>query len=241
MTPDPSDSATPRREPELTRSKALASAGLVLAGGLGLATARSAKAAGAPALPGVALAATGSTAVEFRVRITQSGPAGEDFTGYGYLIRARGVPPGDLFAGSALNEGTALLTAYATGRLLRRVLDQNVHSLDIAGALAVYQRSAPGARFADPGSFRQGRLVARFTLSLQDILAVFAPGQGLPTLTGDMHQTVARRLHGTGGAAGRVFGRRGSRARFLATGLGRLVDPATLNAELEMAGNWATA
>ena len=54
-----------------------------------------------------------------------------------------------------------------------------------------------------------------------------------------MRQTVARRLQG-GGVAGRVFGRRGSRARFLATGLGRLVDPVALNAELEMAGNWTT-
>src|SRR5262249_54572624 len=80
------------------------------------------------------------------------------------------------------------------------------------------------------------RLVARFALTLQDILAVFAPSQGIPTLTGDMRQTVANRLQGGSGGA---FGRRGERARFLATGLGRLVDPITLNAELEMAGNWA--
>jgi hypothetical protein len=239
MTHEPSDTGETGQGPELTRRKALASTGLVLAGGVGLAAAGSAAAAGARTLDEVALAPTGSTAVEFRVRIAQSGPAGGAFAGFGYLIRVQGVPASDVFAGSTLNEGTALLTAYATGSLLRRVLDQNVHSLDIAGELAVYQRSAPGATFADPGSFQQGRLVARFAISLQDVLAVFAPNQGIPTLTGDMRQTVARRLQG-GGAAGRVFGRRGSRARFLATGLGRLVDPATLNAELEMAGNWTT-
>jgi hypothetical protein len=231
MTSEASDSGSPTAG--LTRRKALASAGVALAGGVGLA----ASAEAAQGAASVALAPAGSTAVEFRVRIGQSGPAGEAFTGYGYLIRVHGAAQSDLFAGPALSEGTALLTAFATGSLLRRVLDQNVHSLDIEGALAIYQRSAPGATFGDPDSFRQGRLVARFALSLQDILAVFAPGQGIPTLTGDMRQTVARRLQG-GGAAGRVFGRRGSRGRFLATGLGRLVDPVTLNAELEMAGNW---
>src|SRR5262245_29896184 len=158
MTREPSESGPPSREPELTRRTALASAGLLLAGGVGLA----AEAAGAEAartLDTVALAPTGATAVEFRVRIGQSGPAGEAFTGYGYLIRAHGVTESDLFSGPTPNDGSALLTAYATGSLLRRVLDQNVHSLDIEGALAIYQRTAPGATFADPGSFRQGRLV----------------------------------------------------------------------------------
>src|SRR5262249_19698110 len=131
MTREPSESDSPPSEPTLTRRTALAGAGLALAGGVGLAAGGPAQAAESPAPDGIALAPKGSTAVEFRVRIGQTGSAGEAFTGYGYLIRVRGLPDSALFAGSALNEGTALLTAYATGRLLRRVLDQNVHSLDI--------------------------------------------------------------------------------------------------------------
>ena len=78
---------------------------------------------------------------------------------------------------------------------------------------AIFQRSGPGASFADVDSFHDGTEVARFAMTLQDILAVFAPGRGIPTLTGDMRQTSAERLVGT------------------------LVDPVTLNALLEMARN----
>ena len=86
------------------------------------------------------------------------------------------------------------------------------------------------------GLFQVGTPVARFQLSLQDILTVFLPARGIPTLTGAMHQTLAASLAGP--VAGRRFGHIGSRARFFATGLGDLVDPVTLNAALEMAGNW---
>ena len=91
-------------------------------------------------------------------------------------------------------------------------------------------------RGAVPDSFQVGTPVARFQLSLQDILTVFLPARGIPTLTGAMHQTLAASLAGP--VAGRRFGHIGSRARFFATGLGDLVDPVTLNAALEMAGNW---
>jgi hypothetical protein len=80
--------------------------------------------------------------------------------------------------------------------------------------------------------------VARYDLTLQDVLAVFAAGQGIPTLTGDMVQTAAQALSGS--LAGRTIGHRGTRLRMFATGLGKLVDPVTLNAQLEIAGNWVT-
>ena len=83
-------------------------------------------------------------------------------------------------------------------------------------------------------SFHDGIEVARFAMTLQDILAVFTPGRGIPTLTGDMRQTSAERLAGTRRRVGRI----GTRTRLFATGLGTLVDPVTLNALLEMAGNW---
>ena len=66
------------------------------------------------------------------------------------------------------------------------------------------------------------------------MLAVFAPAQGLPTLTGEMEQTVAAAC-----PPASAFGSKGTVLRMFATGLGHLVDPVTLNADLEIAGNWS--
>jgi hypothetical protein len=211
-----------------TRRTVLGSAGV--AAGLGLA----APATAAADTGGVARGRPGETVVEFRGRITQSGSSGETFTSNGFLTAVAGVAPGGLFAGSPPAVGTALFTVHATGELKARVLDRSVHALDIAGELSVHHRSAPGADWSDPGSFTGGALLARYDLTLQDVLAVFAPAQGLPTLTGEMRQTAARRLPGEG-----TFGSRGTLLRMFATGLGMLTDPITLNAELEIAGNWS--
>jgi hypothetical protein len=184
----------------------------------------------------VSLGESGTTTVEFRGRVTQSGSSGQSFTSYGYLIRASHADQSDLFAGPDLSEATALLTAYATGDLRARTVDMAVHSLDIVGTMTVYQRSQPGASFNDPSSFQVGAPVARYDMTLQDVLTVFATDTGLPTLTGDMLQTAARALSGP--LAGQTFGRRGTRLRFFATGLGHKTDPAP-NAQLEIAGNWS--
>ena len=140
-----------------------------------------------------------------------------------------------LFSAAARrSDASALFTIYAAGALVSRVLDQNVHSLDIEGSLDVYQRSTAGASFSDPTSFTVGTKVASFDMTLQDMLAVFAPAKGIPTLSGDVRQTASART-----SSGDHFGLTGLRFRLLATGLGTLVDPVTLNAALEMAGNWA--
>jgi hypothetical protein len=175
--------------------------------------------------------------VEFRGRIEQSGTTGQTFTSVGFLTRVAHVPRSDIFDGTPHSVSTALLTAVARGDLRARVLDMSVHSLDIVGTMTIYQRKHGGADFADPASFKVGHAVARYDLVLQDILAVYAPASGLPTLTGDMTQTSARAL--TGPLAGTTFGRRGTRLRMFATGLGQLTDPVTLNAQLEIAGNWS--
>ncbi len=203
--------------------------------------------AGMVSVPAVAEAATsaaavslgqpGTTTVEFRGRITQSGSSGQRFTGYGYLFRATNARAGALFSGTPHHESTALLTMSATGDLTARILDMSVHSMDIVGALTVYQRPHPGASFTNPSSFRVGKAVATYALTLQDVLAVYAAGKGLPTLTGDMRQTAAHALSGP--LAGQTFGRAGTRLRMFATGLGILTDPARLNSQLELAGNWS--
>ncbi|MGN6792109.1 MAG: hypothetical protein ACTHJW_06935 [Streptosporangiaceae bacterium] len=184
----------------------------------------------------VSLGKPGAMTVEFRSRVVQSGAAGQSFTSFGYLIRASHAKRAGLFHGTPLSEATALLTAYATGDLHARTVDVSVHSLDIIGTLTVFQRKHPGASFDHPMSFRVGTPVARYDIRLQDVLTVFATDTGLPTLTGDMLQTAAHALSGP--LAGRTFGRRGTRLRFFATGLGHRTDPAP-HAELEIAGNWS--
>jgi len=236
---DDADS-TPRAADDggaLSRRSALTAAGL-LAAGAGVASAQTASSRPGTETSGrqIGNAPAPANAVEFRARFAQTGNSGESFTGYGYLTRASGAEDADLFAGSLFNETTALLTAYATGNLARRILDQSVHSLDIEGTLTIYQRPSPGATFADPTSFEVGVAVARFDLTLQDILTVFAPAQGIPTLAGAMRQTLAGPV--AGGRPDRRFGHVGSKARLFATGLGSLVDPVTLNANLEMVGHW---
>jgi hypothetical protein len=212
----------------------IVAAGIV--GGLGAAAVASpAEATGGE---GVGLGHQGGTVVEFRGRIDQSGSSGQLFTSYGYLTRLVNAPTSALFDGATPSAATALLTAYASGDLMARILDVSVHSLDIVGTLTVYQRQHGGADFGDPSTFKVGTAVASYDLTLQDVLAVFAAGQGIPTLTGDMVQTAARALSGS--LAGRTIGRRGTRLRMFATGLGKLVDPVTLNAQLEIAGNWVT-
>jgi hypothetical protein len=223
--------------PSSVSRRDMLTAGLAVAGA-GLAGVQAAEAQGKSAGAQVGVTTDGSIAVEFRARLAQTGAAGDHFVAYGYLTRVVGTDANDLFAGSTENETTALLTAYATGDLVRRTIDQSVHSLDIEGFLTVYQRSGPGASFADPDSFQLGTEVARFALKLQDVLTVFAPARGIPTLTGDMQQTLAARFSNSSHDAS--FGHLGAGARLFATGIGTLVDPVTLNANLEMAGNWSS-
>jgi len=217
-----------------SRRRLLAGAGLATTAGLTVGIPGTAEAGGRRR---IAVGPEGGTVVEFRGRISQTGSTGQAFTSLGYLIRAAGARASDMFAAGTPSQATALFTAYATGDLSARVLDQAVHSLDIIGQMIVYQRTAPGADWTIPASFTDGTAVARFDLRLQDVLTVFAPGQGLPNITGDMLQTTAGAL--SGGLIGAVFGQPGQQLRMFAAGLGTLINPATFTADFEIAGNWS--
>jgi hypothetical protein len=223
----------PAPESRLSRRRVMAASAVVA--GVGLASAPAAAEAGTGG-QAVSLGPSGTTTVEFRSRVTQSGTTGQSFISYGYLIRASNADDSGLFAGAPLSEATALLTAYATGDLQARTVDMSVHALDIVGTMTVYQRRQPGASFTDPSSFQVGTPVARYSMTLQDVLTVFATDTGLPTLTGDMLQTAARALSGP--LSGQTFGRAGTRLRFFATGLGHKTSDAP-TAQLEIAGNWS--
>jgi hypothetical protein len=222
------------QESRLSRRRVM-TASAVFAGA-GLAVAPTMSAAADTGGQAVSLGDSGTTTVEFRGRVTQSGTTGQSFTSYGYLTRASNADESDLFSGTPLRDTTALLTAYATGDLQARTTDDVVHALDIVGTMTVYQRSAPGANFDDPSSFQVGTPVAQYDMTLQDILTVIALNTGLPTLTGDMLQTAAQTLSGP--LAGQKFGKKGTRLRFFATGLGHKTGEAP-TAQLEIAGNWS--
>lgn len=222
----------------LSRREALSTAGKAVIGGMAIAAGTGGAAAADEGVDSTSVDAgpAGTSTAEFRGRVLQRGSNGEVLTTFGYLTRLVGASNSALFAGDPHNESTALFTLYAQPTLVARVLDENVHAVDLAGDLDIYQRRAPGAHFDDPASFKQGALVARYSFQLQDILAVFSPGKGIPTLNGDMTQVEAGQLSGP--LAGKRFGRKNQRRRMYATGLGTLTDPATLNASLELAGNW---
>ncbi|HXZ71709.1 MAG TPA: hypothetical protein VEH31_12710 [Streptosporangiaceae bacterium] len=223
--------AAPRSR--LSRRQVMTASAVVAGVGLASVPARAEAGTGGQA---VSLGEPGTTTVEFRGRVIQSGSSGQSFTSFGYLIRASHADDSGLFDGTPLSEATALLTAYATGDLQARTVDMSVHALDIVGTMTVYQRKQPGASFNNPSSFQVGTPVARYDMTLQDVLTVFATDTGLPTLTGDMLQTAAHALSGP--LAGQTFGRPGTRLRFFATGLGHRTDTAP-NAQLEIAGNWS--
>src|SRR5262252_9457715 len=92
-----------------------------VAAGVGLASIPAQADATAGGQP-VSLGVSGTTTVEFRGRVTQSGNTGQSFISYGYLIRASNANDSGLFAGTPPSgttalESFALLTAYATGDL----------------------------------------------------------------------------------------------------------------------------
>ena len=230
---EPSVPTRPLGEASVTRRRVMAGSAVLAGAGVLSGLPEQAEATG---ITQVSLGPRGTTTVEFRGRIDQSGATGHTFTAYGYLMRASHSRRGDLFAGTPHDESAALLTVFANGGLRARTVDQVVHALDIVGELSVYQRAHPGADFSEPSSFEVGRVVARYEVVLQDVLTVFAPDQGLPTLTGDMHQTLARAL--TGPLAGKRFGRVGTRLRMFANGFGTRTN-LNPNSQLEIAGNWS--
>ena len=223
----------------VSRRSVLGGAGKVAAAGVALTATGAVVApelAAANASGGIAVSPKGTTAIEFLAQIQQNG---DGLLAFGYLTAVAGLSAADLFTG-APSEGTARLTAYATGTVGTRTANGAVHNLDIAGELSIYSLPGGGASFGNPDSFKSGTRVARYTLTIQDILAVIptSPSTGLPTLVGDLRQTDAASLSGGKGK----FGQNGTKLRLLATGSGNRAnaDPAPPVASLTVAGNLAT-
>jgi hypothetical protein len=218
----------------VSRRGVLGGAGKVAAAGVALSAAGvvAPELAAANAAGGIAVSPKGTTAIEFLAQIQQEG---DSLVAYGYLTEVAGLSQSDLFTGTP-SDSTARLTAYATGTVGTRTTNGAVHNLDVAGELAIYSLPGGGAGFANPESFRSGTRVARYTLTIQDILTVIATDTGVPTLLGDLRQTEAASL---GGGKGK-FGQNGAKLRLLATGFGSRSEPDPPVAILTVAGNLAT-
>lgn len=221
----------------VSRRSVLGGAGKVAAAGVALGAAGAVVApelAAANATGGIAVSAKGTTAIEFLAQVQQDG---DGLVAFGYLTEVAGLSAADLFTGTP-GEGTARLTAYATGKVGTRTANGAVHNLDLSGVLTIYSLPGGGAGFGNPDSFKAGTPVAAYALTIQDVLAVIAPNTGVPTLIGDLRQTSSSSI---GGGKGK-FGQNGNKLRLLATGFGTRAnsDPQPPVATLTVAGNLAT-
>ena len=95
-------SAEPARQRGFSRRRAMTIPAAVAGVGVGLAAVPAD--ADAAARGAVSLGKPGTTTVEFRGRVIQSGPSGQTFTSFGYLIRASGASRSGLFHGTPLSE-----------------------------------------------------------------------------------------------------------------------------------------
>ena len=84
----------------ISRRQVMTASAVVAGVGLASVPARAEASTGGQA---VSLGETGTTTVEFRGRVAQSGSTGQSFTSFGYLIRASNADESDLFALSLIH------------------------------------------------------------------------------------------------------------------------------------------
>jgi hypothetical protein len=123
-------------------------------------------------------------------RINQTGPA---FVAYGYLSTVAGLPAA-LLVGNPIKhtESSAHLTLIMRGHLQSRSVVGNLFVLDVTGSATIHVQASGGASFASVGSFGRGPAIAKFSVSLQSIVNVQAPNQGILQISADLQQGSAR-------------------------------------------------
>lgn len=193
----------------------VAVAGSLAAGVAGANPALAATSGGAPAT-----GRPGDTVFEFVCRIQQTGP---HFDGQGYLTDVAGLNPTTLFTANTRDQAHARYLLTAKGSLITRSVEDVVHTLNMAGSLAIFYRPAGDGSSSNPS----GSPIATYDLELQDVLTVILPATGIPTLSG-----VATQRGGGTQVGGRPFGRAGMTARFTATGIGSRSDTGPVDGAL---------
>lgn len=170
----------------------------------------------------VAAGRDGQTLTEFVGKINQNGP---DFTLIGYLTRIKGLDEASLFAGgdaAARSEKLARFPVKAETTLTSRNTVDNLFNVDAKGKLNVFFDETPSSDFSIPGSFSAGTLIATFNITVQNVINVIAPAQGVYTTWGVLEQTSAKQFR-LGGKRFR-FGHKNQSVRIVATGQGTLLD-----------------
>jgi hypothetical protein len=183
----------------------------------------------------VAAGRNGQTLMDFIGRVSQNGA---NFTFIGYLTRVRGLDEAALFAGgdaSARSEQTARFTIKAETTSTSRSVVDNLFAVDSKGTLNVFLNQTPGADFDDPGSFSTGELIASFEITVQNVISVIAPAQGVSTTWGVLEQTKAEHFRLNGKRF--KFGKNNQRERIFGTGQGTLLDAGVPVSVVFISGN----
>lgn len=225
-----------REEPRTSRRSVIRTAAVgaaVTAGGVVLQSSSAASASAGRSSAG----STGTTAFDLVVRIDQDT---ENFIAYGFLTEVAGIPADVLFGdGIDRSEAAAPLTIVGDVTLERRSVRDSVFVLDVAGSLEIHLLDTPGADFAAPESFSAGKVVARYSAALHDVLTVIATDTGIPTLSGELEQTAAKNFTLAGHGYG--IGSKGTRLILEGTGLGVRTDADAPRSHVDLAARVSVA
>lgn len=184
------------------------------------------------------LAVPGANAFEFVGVIQQ---LGLDFTLLGYVTYLAGIDRSLLFDGVdplSRSEATARLLLAGSASGTARSILENIFVVNSEGSVDFYL-GGPGASFGDPSAFTSGTLVASSSISVQDVINVQAPQQGIATGNGTMQIDSTEPF--TLGESTQTIASPGTSYRLWFTGQGTLRDPATLDAFILVAGNGVVA
>jgi hypothetical protein len=212
----------------------------VLAGGLagvgGLAAGGIAPdVAGAAGLHRVGEPGDGTAAAEVVGHLDQLGDA---ITGYGYLTRVHGLRQADLFRGPGATEATARFTFFSNVQVNARFIRGALVSVDGVGTLTFFL-DPNGADFANPATFSDGTVIAKFDAHFHNLLTVVLPNQGISTIAGELTQRQARTFSFEGRRT--RFGQRGLGLHLSVAGPSQRTAPSPPTAFFEVAGDITVA
>jgi hypothetical protein len=153
-------------------------------------------------------------------------------TGYGYMLRIRGLGESELFTQprgtssfdpSTSDPSTARFTWSSQGQIQTASKVGDVVTVVAPGTFDVYFLANGGASFENPPSFGGGTRIASFRAEFQNDLALEAPERASIQLTGNLRQRSARGFRIAGRT--RRFGDSGLQWSLEAIGRGQLLDP----------------
>lgn len=162
---------------------------------------------------------------------------GFDFTMFGFLTRVTDLAPNLLFTDDdALNQSaaTARMTFHGEATATARAVHHPLFVVDATGTIEFFVNQGGGASFEESESFRDGLVVTRATLAVQNIVNVQAPQLGV--VSGRAHVFLERADPFALGDDEYAFGHAGMEARLSYAGQGVLLNPELPEAVITFAG-----